>query len=560
MDADIKRRAPGPGDWSYRLGDRAAAGGSVVTVKFHRNDVYENSAILVKLVAGMGPAGNPVPAQVALSLDEYRNRAVAGLEAITQRISRESDDMSARVESLARVLAMWIVDSGCQSILILGAEFMDQASVRLLSRIGLRFVAEGRRIDVQSEVDLLACPAEVDLPARPLHLAWVNAFAAARPQVERAGARRPLTRARSKAPTYASLSDAISSQSYDIAFAILGSGGAGKSQAESNRIRATILVNCGGIEEALNILRQAETLADGDPLTLSRVAYTEGLVLAKRCWRVDQAEGLFRHGIEVTLPCAGPDARLATAWQCNGLALVEAMRAKATGDQAHLKKAAWLLQRARSVIEGDDTEAAFYLRHNLSANGVMLLEMGGAHDAAKRTFEKQFSSLVRTAGESRPSMIYRYRLAGLVFRTGDSPEALSNLSLAREQAVSCRAEQAVARIDLAIATASLKLGRIEDTCTAIHRVIEDSVERGAFGALRAAGDLLKQASTAGDDRWANLLQSVSNGLSRNFSDLPAVPAFPSKLPSYVPFIDLLSDNEGTNEHLNGRATRLGVAS
>lgn len=491
--------------------------------------------------------------------------AFVSVQAITQRISRESNEKCAIIEKIAKDV-VGLLGSGDVAVLrIVGAQYLDQASIRLLRRISFRAKRAGICLEFSADADLFAMPADDDLAAKIVHAGWIAAFAQSGQSGGDLGLA-PISRVGYRLDENTSVSEAISLQSYDVAVAALHSDvvkDRPKSEAERDRILATILVNCGFLDIALAALIRAGAAAavHDQVLDHSRIAYTHGLVLAKRLGDLVEAECRFREGLQMLAESElnqTADGRLAQAWHENGLALLAALDAKAARDAAMKQRlftrAALHLKRAKEIIAGDEDKAADYLKQNLTANSVMLLEMDKKYDAARRLFTNRFESIARAQHAAGPSMVYHFRLAGLKARAGDLDGALVDLDVSRQNAVACVAEQAVGRIDLARADVLSSLGRTDEACTALESAIDDAWEREAFAALAASARVAESLWQASVSDRAGALRDRANSALFEAPPVQRVMApFPAKLPSYVPFIDLLCDTDSTNDRLTAPA-------
>jgi tetratricopeptide (TPR) repeat protein len=376
---------------------------------------------------------------------------------------------------------------------------------------------------------------------------------------------KPLARLECKVHAGTTIAGSIALQAFDIAVVALAGNKAADTPAtpaEARRILATILVNCGWHHEALQQLDLATGLARSDPGSVSRILYTKGLVLAKRMAAIDEAEKLFYEGIRLLAEhglIETPDGRLSHAWHLNGLALIAALRARLAADKLEKNKmlalAASFLKRARPLVTGGGSQPAIYLEDNLTANGVMLREMNGEYDAARRRFVEKFARFANAQSARQPFVFYHFRVAGLKYRAGDASGALEDLVESRNNAVACQAEHAISRIDLASSIVLSSLGRLDEACDSLDLAIVDAEERDAFGLLATIANQARSISLTPGDRADLLQKRAAASLGDRTEQQRPVPAFPSKLPSYVPFIDLLCDTDSTNEKLTAPRQR-----
>ena len=482
--------------------------------------------------------------------DFHRGDDSQTLAAITQRISRETDAICARLERLAKALVAAIRRTGTHLLIVDGADHIDSASIRLLARIGFRLRRAGVAVEVRFAQDPLA---EAPGDSRGLIVAatWRSAAAQGLDFVLVGQNRAPLAappglvgpgpqRLEEAQPRIAA---ALHLLAFDVALVLCERFAAEASDpdeaAEGLRIGATIFCNAAQIERAEDCLSRAEALARS-PLMRSRILYTHALVAAKRRGAPDAARTMFEIGQRL-IADNGLDrseaGRLCLAWHDNGLALLDAMavRASPAADRPTLLRSAARRERdAFQRIAADKGGGALYLRFNLRANCVMLFEMAGQPNSARSLFERSFAHFDQAAIEPRFRMTMQYRLGALAWKARDWTGAAAAFGAADAAARDAAAEQARNPIRLALAAAELQIGRWEPARRLIDAVIADARER-----------LDRQSEDRGRILRATLREEPRSG------EPPVAPGFvPSKLASYVPFIDLLDGGVGWNSRLS----------
>jgi hypothetical protein len=122
------------------------------------------------------------------------------------------------------------------------------------------------------------------------------------------------------------------------------------------------------------------------------------------------------------------DTSLERAWLLNSAALNEAVGFRRMKSNECVARAMSYLKQAFSLAKPLRSPSANYLRFNLAANTVFLLEMVGQPHRALEALEGSFSQTILPDGEDgRGTEAFLYRRGVLLAKTGDTSSALSIL-------------------------------------------------------------------------------------------------------------------------------------
>lgn len=346
--------------------------------------------------------------------------------------------------------------------------------------------------------------------------------------------------------------------------------------AQLMRLSAICHAQAWHIDEALDELVRAIAISRR-PEVIGHLYYLRGLIATKRHYDLDTAAKHYLAAMDV-LNQASPDSAeclVEKAWLHNGLGLAAAMRARevAAGPE-----------RDRCYAEAFDHEfsafrlihrlpgmSAFYLRYNLGYNLSFLLEITGRYQEA-RDFLTSVSSVLLAAKRADFGALYKYAIGIMELKSGDTDAATRTLGEAAELAHALRDPFYLERMT---AAAGYAAHQANDHATAFAQYLEGAhiarwlrdeaafrqqlsgvLWSAALGGLQLNAELLAAA-----DAWfpdavkAFRAGDALAGMTVLEAVGAAIPVPSSKLPSFIPIIDL----EGTpqrdlNRFLAGVAT------
>ncbi|BCH59224.1 hypothetical protein RvVAR0630_18480 [Agrobacterium vitis] len=234
-------------------------------------------------------------------------------------------------------------------------------------------------------------------------------------------------------------------------------------------------------------------------------------------------------------------AALELSWQDNGLALLDSMAARAASpankirllDSAMRRELLALRRIAR--LSGADVE---YLKFNLVANCVLLLEIQGKYLEARRHFDEVFGKYIRNTNNDEFLMSYFYRIGSIAFRSGDISFAREKFMESFAAATNSMLHYSRSRIALALATLEFSVGNTNDAepwfieCQTMSQRQRDTSLLQEIGVLAA---FYRNLTDSRDFRIR--FQSLED--AGFFPVGKRTPRLPSKLPSYNPLVDML---------------------
>lgn len=485
--------------------------------------------------------------------------------AIVRRISRESIHLSDAIDSVARLLLTLVHHieeaRGESLVLVLDhAERLDRPSARVLHRAH-------------------------QLADRPLHWVWrfdapvvdsgpepkdplLQRFVRARRRLFSTLAEallpelRDLPRGAAYVPeapapdssVEAAVATELVGQNYDLAYlraTHMTPGRVDDSTANVYRMLCIVDANVGEIERATESIALARDTAATTWLR-AHCHYMTGLLLTKRHYDLDGADGHYAQGLELLGDATDSLSRLERSWLVNGRSLVSALKCKSLppADRDEEAKRIFVQEvEAFKAVADQDSAQALYLQLNLLANMTLLLEMN--QDCARAAF---FWSQVfdkfrgdRTEVQRTFEVAFRYRLGMLLFKAGRAEEAAEHLAEAVSFSDAERRRFTHQRTLYALGFVQHGAGQHEEalntfsTAAALAADLRDpeALRRACVGALTVA-----RAARIPDEAayWGHALDQVDQVTAAvpegtvPPDDGLATP--PPKFPSYVPLIDL----------------------
>jgi tetratricopeptide (TPR) repeat protein len=323
-------------------------------------------------------------------------------------------------------------------------------------------------------------------------------------------------------------------QNYDRLFALVDETW-DVSLVDRTRLIALAALNVGDLGTAQSVLASAEDQAREGP-TGAHICYLQGLVAAKREYDLRASDAHHRRGLSHLGSVKDDESSLERAWLFNGLALNNALYWRRNpGNGQYFRQAFEQVQAAFSLIRSLNDAPAAYLRFNLIANTTFLLEMRGAYTEAAQTFERAFNVHDQDIELSTTLM---YRIGTLWLRAGDLHKA--RLYLCRAATGSAGdwwSHEVVLRALGALEYASGRVSQAVDQYLQGARCsIDARARRGSLHHVKSIQNIAP-GSTVEQECVQELLQS---GVLRQELDTYQPLALPSKLPAYVPEIDLES--------------------
>ncbi len=470
--------------------------------------------------------------------------------AVLRRISRESVHTAALIDEAARAINQVISDLGFEQIRIEGMDAVDRPSLKVFARAMLlvepedgfdwiwAFAGDPQREEPRSDWDLSRKGLLNTLLDLLDPLLERGPVANSTP-VKLAYGEKPLDR-------YEIAADLVL-QNYDRCFLALPifAGATGEEAAEILRLCAIAAVNIGDDNRAMVMLNDAEAMAVSHA-SKAHLSYLQGLVCAKRQYAAAASDAHYRRGLAVLEGLSEPELELERGWLQNGMALNEAMRWRRNrSDLSHFRHAFALVTDAFNRIRGLDGPAAIYLRFNLIANSAFLVEMKGAYAQAARLFQKAFD-LEGADERFGAEMTLGYRIGVLLLRAGRYDEARSYLTRAEAWT---RRRSTWSNREIVL-RALAELAECEGRADLAEEAHQEGMAlcrraRAAQGfwhhgmhlhRLLSARGSTSSARRIADDFLAEGLPAPGTPAAAAFAPRPV----PSKLPAYVPEIDLES--------------------
>jgi tetratricopeptide (TPR) repeat protein len=484
--------------------------------------------------------------------------------AIMRRLSRESVYTARLIDLSARVINSILSQiPHCRQVHVDHVDRLDRPTLKVLARAMLLLeVAHGFSWIWHSSSDPTAPSAGTSedsfLASRRKLLQQLVGILA--PRLTRHAGIMPLTRPKGQ-PRKVSTDDASAAlviQNYDACFLwcdLLVYSGMDTEVGEGFRLMGLAAVNIGKVEESLHWLRLAEGMATGAGRR-AHLCYLQGLVEAKRSYDLRTSTAQYERGLTALEAdgADGEDLPLERAWLLNGLALNEAILwRRSPGDKQHYARAFHLVRDAFHLVRDGEDPARRYLRFNLIANAVFLLEMQGKYNRAIDTLRKTFDfGLTKTSTEQHSwQSTIAYRTGILHYRAGQLDEAYRDLHEAAAQDAAIENGLTQERILRALGVVALCGQAIAEAEAIFTRGLEICRDaRSAEGTREHALGLIAALLRGGKERKAREVYETlvtEEGLEvvpapqLTLSPLPQelMPSAPSsKLPAYLPETDL----------------------
>jgi tetratricopeptide (TPR) repeat protein len=296
-------------------------------------------------------------------------------------------------------------------------------------------------------------------------------------------------------------------------------------RSEGFRILGIAALNRGLFDQSLKYFSEAERLSR-DRFKKAHIACLQSLVCQKRLYDPLATKRHITRGLtyltgKKLTPVDQERRHLEHAWLLNSDALSSALTYRKTKSASCWTRAMSLVQEAFALACKEDSHASSYLRYNLAANSIFLLEMRGDFKSALLMLDQCFASM-SSAAESEDSMpeSFVYRRAILVAKSGEPEEALHMLDTLVPNYLSKNAWFLAERVLRASAKIASQLGR--------HSAALDYASLGIQICTR-------EKSGSGEAFHRTLLDSISTATK---SAEKALVGISPKLPSYIPEIDL----------------------
>jgi tetratricopeptide (TPR) repeat protein len=378
-----------------------------------------------------------------------------------RRLSRESITLAHNVDGCARFLHA--AQRECSSlrgpwrIETHGLNYFDRPSLRVIARLGaLARGPSNRAIQLISEAEEklseaagTAAASDAEAPdvirtsrkaiLREIGRLWNLTFDFHSDSLcGRVG------NASSAEPNRAAWIEALRLQNYERAYAILCFV-LSEAVTANERVPATIVIsmmlaNLGDADTPIKLLNEASCVAKASS-NYASLQYLLGLIKTKKTANLDEAEQHFRNGLEAidAAPSLEESEVLERGWLLNGLALLRALRAKAEKNAASASKLLSILEGQADIVALSrlyDTEEFRYLHFNVLANTTLLLEGMGRHSDAfdfwRRAFEDSYQLNSLSKERANRGIFYFYRTGMLALRSENGPDALISLRQALE--------------------------------------------------------------------------------------------------------------------------------
>lgn len=313
-------------------------------------------------------------------------------------------------------------------------------------------------------------------------------------------------------------------------------------------LRSLAAAGSGNIAAALSSLDSMEQTSPS-PVDRARACSTRAVILAKYGGtnRLQEAEASVASGHYYTNKIS--DDSIAAAqrgWLYNNAGLIQIVRWMGSHEPALLNTASQCLRDALNEVIVASPAAAPALHYNVQANAVQLLELMGQHSDALNWLNKAFSQTEHAS--------YFYRRAVLLMKLGNLDSAESAINLA-EECCNRRDWHFHETIDRARGYINFAIGRMAiaeshfrqglDTCRRV-RMANGTIShaKGLIACLNAM-----HRKTNRDELIGQLEHEESLAID---GSVAVVPMPPSKLPTYVPELDLLPSHRPTlNAVLDG---------
>lgn len=480
--------------------------------------------------------------------------------AILRRISRESVYTAPLVDRAAAVLNHACAASRASRVHVPHVDALDRPTLKVLARAALLLEPADRFAWVwHSEAD----PRRDVEPSDSLFSASRQSLLATMlgvvdPELEGTPRASGFVSDHDGVRTMDDVTLALVVQNYDACFlwteALLRSSDAA-ARVDAARLQALAAVNVGRADVALSLLGPAEDESDEPPIR-AHLAYLQGLIEAKRVYRLDASDSHYARGMGMLATHADDqagDLALEEAWLLNGMALNASIRGRRDGDAAASYSAAFdLVRRAFSLVREESTPGRIYLRSNLIANSALLLEMSGRAKEAVRVLEEAFDRAPEdvTQDTGRLLLNLAHRIGTLQLKAGDFANARRLFQKVEDGPAALESWPLRERVLRAIGFASLLLGDVPASRDAFRRGLELSRKgRSLEGTTEHARGLV--AAFAGEGAVAAARDVVDSLVAEEGIDVTirpdgsrmeieeVEPSIPSpKLPAYLPEIDL----------------------
>jgi len=491
---------------------------------------------------------------------------LASIQAVTRRISRETTNFCSHIENVAKMVAKAFQKNNISEVIFEHAEWLDLATIRVISSHG-----RGRsQNNIQYKLKFSEAPDSVTLHQ-------CRSFTVCRAQIwnkfvntttvtltDKHISLTPLVTSdnsslfESEAHFFKNVARAISDITYDYAIlccrnACIQFAGT-ETAASAKMIWATIECNVGRINKALKLGHFA--LEDAKSAVLrSRIYYLIGLINAKRLGDLDEAKNNFEQGKSLALGNENSDdndaeKKFEASWHENGLALLQVMQAVRVDKdemQKFLDCALSLEKSALSRITPLSGPEIDYLKYNLAANIIFLLEIGGHFSEALDLFSSIFSGLILTENPVAPeiSMTVYYRMGLLQFKSGDQEGAFDSLRKALNLSKQSQNAYSGARVQYALAHYYFEAGLQEDALihfTELSQMVDESLDTqlatDALGLVRYWQESLSDSSF-GMTALEKLLSVKADFGGEHGPHSTHKPKISPKLPAYNSLVDLL---------------------
>jgi tetratricopeptide (TPR) repeat protein len=461
--------------------------------------------------------------------------------ALERRISRENVSLALQLEKLA----LWIREHlnrlvEIRTLVIPNLECYDDISLKMLARV-IPFVGKRWILQCSSSVDADKARLIQRFSASVKHLIAVapSAYKAQLNPLDHIASPLDFLRRELVLTNY--------SACLTLGRKLLSSPGTSATdRAEILKISALALLNRGLTEDALELLRQSEEVAP--KLTRkAHIACLTSLLSQKRMYNTTSTLQHIERGLQYVDEDASrgddpEEVSLERAWLLNSLALTHAIQYRKRGDVSAANQALRSVQKAFDLSRPLKSPSAMYLRFNLAANSVFMLEMLGLYARALETLEQSFSHTLSSGNfdDSDGAEAFHYRRAVLIAKARDKGEAVSILKKLVPAYMDKKAWFLAERVLRAMTFFSVELGRFEEARAFAEEglgICESS--RSVAGAAAHTQNLFKirQIMLNGGDQSEKSVEFVDPGETTS-SRASSIPKAPPKLPAYIPELDL----------------------
>lgn len=257
----------------------------------------------------------------------------------------------------------------------------------------------------------------------------------------------------------------------------------------------------------------------------------------------DEARRSVGRGFVAAERCGGDAAAVERGWLHNNAALLDVLSYLDSGDRGFLAAASRGLARALDAATASGSPGAAALRSNAIANAVRLLELEGRFSEAGDLLRLAFS------GVDVPAV--HYRMAALELCQGHVRAALAGFETARAGLARSHWPFQLAFLH-GFAYAHAAAGQVAAAADYLHQGLDVALAvRSRPGALVFGSNLVRCLRLAGGEREARILrerlaaeESVTLPAETSGTVAGPVSMPPSKLPPYVPEIDLATLRPG----------------